>query len=459
MNAIQKIISTQKAFVRSGATRSLKFRLNALCKLKKGILYKTDTIIEAIQGDYYRPSVEIYSSEIIPVLAEIDQAIKNLNRWIKKRPHPVANIVRPASCYSVPQARGCVLIIGPWNYPFTLVISPLVSSIAAGNATIVKPSENSPNTAQCIKELFSTLFPADFISTILGGAEVVQDIIKTGVNFVFFTGGINAGRSIMAQAALNIIPVVLELGGKSPCIVDSTVDVTSAARAIVWAKFFNAGQTCIAPDYCLVSSDIDERFTKCLQSTIRKFYGTDPLKSSSYSCMVNDLHFDRVSALLKHGKIIEGGTTDRKTRYIAPTLMADIPEESIIFQEEIFGPILPVVKYTTIDEAVTFINNRPLPLTAYVFSKNRILQNWFIEQLSIGNVVINATLHFMLAKGAPFGGTGTSGFGRYHGKAGFDAFSTEKTVFKKSILFDNPLIYPPYRFSYRFIRWFRKMLF
>lgn len=459
MSQIQETINTQKAFIQTGATISLRFRLEALRTLEKGILSHTNDIIGAVQADCMRPSLEIYTSEIIPVLAEINLAIKNLKKWSKKTSYKVSNLVKPASSYSKPQAHGSILIIGPWNYPFNLLVLPLVSSIAAGNATILKPSEISPHTAQYIKVLFSALFPANFITTILGGAEIVHEIIQAGVNFIFFTGGIKAGNSIMFQASRHITPLVLELGGKCPCLIDNPVNIDSAARAIVWAKFFNAGQTCIAPDYCLVSSAIMDRFIQSLKNIVRTFYGSDPQKSSSYSRIINDHHFERICALLKQGNIIDGGTTDRKTRYIAPTLMINVPEGSSILHEEIFGPILPIVKYTTIDEAVAFIKGRPQPLTAYVFSKDHFLQERLIERLSIGNIVINATMHFMLAKGAPFGGTGTSGFGRYHGKAGFDTFSTTKTVFRKSFVFDNQLLYPPYRFPYRFVNWLRKLIF
>lgn len=459
MNTITEIIKKQHKLFSSGVTEEIPFRYRQLRTLSSLISANREKIVDAMVADFQRPQLEIVGSEYIPVLNEIDTALRNIHTWSKRKKYPVSLLNFPSKAYSIKKPLGVCLIISPWNYPFRLLLLPLVSSIAAGNCSICKPSEFTPHINEVLKELLFSKFDSDYISFIEGDKDTVNDIIDVGVDLVFFTGSKSVGSAVMTRAAQKTIPVVLELGGKNPCIIDKSTNPVIAARRVVWGKFFNAGQTCVAPDYCLVHRDIMDQFIQNSKRSIEHFFGKDPKHSSSFGRIVNERHFDRIVAMLGKGRILIGGNYDRETLYIAPTLIDSISSDSSLLAEEIFGPLLPIISYSEINEAISIIKSNPLPLACNVFSSDNKILELIDKNVHTGNLCINGTLHLMMTKGMPFGGVGASGFGRYHGKAGFDTFSYEKAILCKSIKWEIPANYPPYRIAPALLHTFRKLLF
>jgi aldehyde dehydrogenase (NAD+) len=414
-----------------------------LSRLRDAISHFEGHILEALRRDLNKPRVEGYAAEVHHCLAEISFALKNLKRWMRPR--------RVGGSKLFPLSRGCIvceplgtcLIISPWNYPFSLAILPLVASVAAGNCTVIKPSEISKNTETVIFEMISRYFDKEYISVIRGGAETSKELLKERFDYMFFTGGETVGKIVMKAAADNVTPVTLELGGKSPCIVDQDCNFRKAARRITWGKFLNAGQTCVAPDYLLVQENAKDRLITSIQECILEFYGENPQDSKDYGRIINVNHFDRLSELLGQGKIVFGGKTDREGLYISPTLITDVPEDAKIMKEEIFGPLLPVLAFDRVSEAVDFVKRRPKPLALYVFSRDKDFQRTVLSETSSGGVCMNDTIIHLTAHRLPFGGVGNSGFGKYHGKAGFDTFSNQKSVLRQTLLFDVPRRFPP----------------
>jgi aldehyde dehydrogenase (NAD+) len=345
--------------------------------------------------------------------------------------------------FVVSEPLGTCLIISPWNYPFSLAILPLIASMAAGNCTVIKPSEISKNTETVIFEMISEYFDEKYISLFCGGPEISKELLKERFDYIFFTGGETVGKIVMKAAADNVTPVTLELGGKSPCIVDENCDFQKAAKRITWGKFLNAGQTCVAPDYLLVQENVKDRLITGIRKCIFEFYGENPQDSGDYGRIINENHFNRLNEFLKEGEVIFGGKTNRERLYISPTLIEEIPEDAKIMKEEIFGPLLPVLKFDQVSEAVDFINTRTKPLALYVFSRDKDFQRKIISETSSGGVCINDTIVHLTASRLPFGGVGNSGFGKYHGKAGFDTFSNQKSVLRQTLLFDIPRRFPP----------------
>lgn len=441
--AVQDILQQQRKFFFAGKTKDIAFRLSQLKNLKQAILDNTDEIISALKADLNKPTFEAYLLEI-GVVKEIDYAIKNLKNWTK--PKKVATPLEqlPGSAFIYPEPLGVVLIIAPWNYPFQLTISPLVGAIAAGNCAIVKPSEISPNTSSIIAKICQKTFDPDYISVVEGGVETSQQLLQQKFDHIFFTGGTAIGKIVMEAAAKNLTPVTLELGGKSPCIIDSDINIEYTARRIAWGKFINAGQTCIAPDYLLVNQTIKKPLLESIKNCLQEFYGDDPEKSPDFARIINQKQFNRLVELLKSGEIILGGKTNPETCYIAPTLIDKVSLDAPIMQEEIFGPILPVIEYNNLEEAISLVNNQPKPLALYFFSKNQEYQQQILEKTSSGGVCINDTIMHIGISELPFGGVGNSGIGSYHGKASFDTFSHQKSVLKKSFLLDIKVRYAPY---------------
>jgi acyl-CoA reductase-like NAD-dependent aldehyde dehydrogenase len=354
-----------------------------------------------------------------------------------------------------PDPLGIVLIISPWNYPFALAISPLIGAIAAGNCAVIKPSESTPTVSQVIAEIIQQTFSTTEMAVVEGDAIISQQLLMEKFDHIFFTGGTKIGQLVMEAAAKNLTPVTLELGGKSPCIVDTEIDLEETAKRIAWGKFLNAGQTCIAPDYLLVEKSIKESLITKLQECIVNFYSTNPQTSPDYCRIVNDHQFNRLKALLKDGDILTGGQTDLEEKYIAPTLMTNVSLESELVQEEIFGPILPILDYANLEDAIAFINQRPKPLALYLFSNNKSKQERILEATSSGGVCINDTIFQVGVIDLPFGGVGPSGMGAYHGKATFDTFSHYKSVLKKSFRFELNIRYPPYGNK---LNWIKRLL-
>ena len=440
---ISKLVRQQRSFFGAGNTKEISFRLEQLKRLKQAILDNQTAIISAMKADLNKPVFEAYGFEI-GVLKEIDYAIKHIRSWAK--PKKVATPLEqfPSSAVIYPDPLGVVLIISPWNYPFQLMISPLVGAIAAGNCAILKPSELAPHTSSVLANLFQKNFDPAYISVVEGGVETSQLLLQEKFDHIFFTGGTAVGKIIMAAAAKHLTPVTLELGGKSPCIVDADINLEHTAKRITWGKFINAGQTCIAPDYLLVDKTIKKDLVENIKNCLQEFYGNEPENSPDYARIISQKHFSRLAAFLNNGEIIAGGKTDPESLYIAPTVIDNISVDAPVMQEEIFGPILPIIEYNTLSEAIAFVNERPKPLALYLFSKNKDYQERVLRETSSGGVCINDTVMQVGVPDLPFGGVGSSGIGSYHGKASFDTFSHQKSVLKKSFLMDLKWRYAPY---------------
>jgi aldehyde dehydrogenase (NAD+) len=439
-----EIIAKQRQFFQTGKTKDLAFRIAQLQILKQLVMENKPAIIQALKSDLHKPEFETYATEI-GVNKEIDYALKHINNWTKPKKAAVPWDLFSYSAKIYPEPLGVILIIGPWNYPFQLIISPLVGAIASGNCTIIKPSEFAPHTSNLISELIHKYFSPEYITVIPGSVETSQQLLAEKFDHIFFTGGTAIGKIVMAAAAEHLTPVTLELGGKSPCIIDTDINLEHTAKRITWGKFINAGQTCIAPDYLLVDQKIKPDLINALKKYLEEFYGENPATSPDYARIIHQKHFHRLTNLLKCGKVIIGGETKPEELYIAPTLLDNVSLEDAVMQDEIFGPILPIIEYTDINEAITLINSRPKPLALYLFSQNKNLQKRILQETSSGGVCINDTVMQVAVSSLPFGGVGDSGMGSYHGKASFNTFSHYKSVLQNSLPWDIDWRYAPYQ--------------
>ncbi len=443
MSAIPTLIQRQRTFFNTGNTYPVTFRIEQLKHLKQAILKHQHAIAAAAKADLGRPEFEAYFE--MGVMAELNLALKRLKKWVKpKRVAPQVEHL-PATAWIQPEPLGVILVIAPWNYPFQLMISPLIGTIAAGNCTILKPSELAPKTSQVITTLIKETFDSNYVAVVEGGVKTSQQLLAEKFDHIFFTGGPQVGRIVMAAAAEHLTPITLELGGKSPCIVDVGVRLDYTAKRIAWGKFINAGQTCLAPDYLVVDRRIKSDLIKHLQQAIHAFFGEDPVQSPDFARIVNDRHFFRLQNLLSTETPVIGGQTIPEERYIAPTVIDRVSWDSPIMEDEIFGPILPVLQYDDIDEAISQIKIKPKPLAFYLFSNNPQIQDKVLHSSSSGTICFNDTVLQFGAWNLPFGGVGTSGIGKYHGQASFDTFSNQKSVLKRHIWPDLPMRYPPYR--------------
>jgi aldehyde dehydrogenase (NAD+) len=440
--SITNLIQDQRRFFASGQPRDVDFRLAQLAKLRDAIIANQDHIIAAVQADLGRPPFEAYFE--IATLGEIKLAIKQLKTWVKPRKVSTSIDVFPASAWVQPEPLGVALIIGPWNYPFQLLLSPLVGAIAAGNCAILKPSEHAPHTAGLVADLIRSVFDSNYVAVVEGDAEVSQQLLAEKFDHIFFTGGTEIGRIVMQAAAKNLTPVTLELGGKSPCIVDRTTRLDYAAKRIAWGKFINAGQTCIAPDYLLVDRTVKVEFMTHLLKAIQDLYGDDPAASPDFARIINQRQLTRLKSLLNSGKVVLGGDVNEADRYISPTVLDEVTWTDLVMESEIFGPILPVLTYDRLDEAIDQINARPKPLALYVFSEDKAVQDRVLRSTSSGGVCINDTVMQVSLSSLPFGGVGDSGMGSYHGRASFDTFSHYRSVLKRSMKFELNWRYAPY---------------
>jgi len=439
---VTDIIRKQRDFFATGKTKDVKWRLEQLKRLKQAVVDDQEAIINAVKADLGRPEFEAYFE--IAAITEINYAIKHLKSWVKPKKVGVGLEQFPASGKIYPEPLGVVLIISPWNYPFQLLISPLVGAIAAGNCAVLKPSEISAHTSTAIANLIQKTFDPAYIAVVEGDADTSKALLAEKFDHIFFTGGTTIGKIVMEAAAKHLTPVTLELGGKSPCIVDADTDLKDTAKRITWGKYLNAGQTCIAPDYLLVDQQIKSDLLTEVQKCVRDFYGQEPEKSPDYARIISHRHFDRLVPLLKDGEIVIGGQTRPEDKYIAPTVIDGVSWDSPVMEEEIFGPILPVLEYQDLNDAIAQINARPKPLALYLFSKDKHKQQYVLQQTSSGGVCINDTVMQVGVTTLPFGGVGDSGMGNYHGKASFDTFSHFKSVLKKGFWFDLNWRYPPY---------------
>ncbi|HRX15586.1 MAG TPA: aldehyde dehydrogenase [Spirochaetota bacterium] len=444
MKSIKSVMENLEKYYRSGATIPVDFRIKTLRDLYNNIKENQNAIIRALSRDLHKPAFETYATEIGIVLDEIRKTCSHLKKWA--RPKRVSTPMHQfyASSYIIKEPYGTVLIISPWNYPFQLAISPLIGAVAAGNTVMIKPSEISPNTSKIMASIITKSFDSGHVSVVQGDVKTSTEILKQKFDYIFFTGSTVVGRVVMKAAAENLTPVTLELGGKSPALVYKDANLSLAAKRIVWGKFMNAGQTCVAPDYCFIHSEIKEQFTEELCRVIKEFYGDDPSKSPFYARMINQSHYTRVKSYIKQGKVICGGSSNDKSRYIEPTIIEGASPKSAVMCDEIFGPILPVMFYDDISTALEFINARPKPLALYIFSASRGFQKHVLNETRAGGVTINDTVVHLVNPKLPFGGVGHSGMGSYHGKYSFDTFSADKPVMIRSTKIDIPFRYPPY---------------
>ncbi|HDB6366434.1 TPA: aldehyde dehydrogenase, partial [Staphylococcus aureus] len=434
------------------------FRKEQLKKLSKAIKSYESDILEALYTDLGKNKVEAYATEIGITLKSIKNARKELKNWTKTKNVDTPLYLFPTKSYIKKEPYGTVLIIAPFNYPFQLVFEPLIGAIAAGNTAIIKPSELTPNVARVIKRLINETFDANYIEVIEGGIEETQTLIHLPFDYVFFTGSENVGKIVYQAASENLVPVTLEMGGKSPVIVDETANIKVASERICFGKFTNAGQTCVAPDYILVHESVKDDLITALSKTLREFYGQNIQQSPDYGRIVNLKHYHRLTSLLNSEQmnIVFGGHSDEDERYIEPTLLDHVTSDSAIMQEEIFGPILPILTYQSLDEAIAFIHQRPKPLSLYLFSEDENATQRVINELSFGGGAINDTLMHLANPKLPFGGVGASGMGRYHGKYSFDTFTHEKSYIFKSTRLESGVHLPPYKGKFKYIKAFFK---
>ncbi|SHR53991.1 aldehyde dehydrogenase [Mycobacteroides abscessus subsp. abscessus] len=456
MENYDSLILKQKAFFRSGATKELSYRIQALEKLREAIRKNEQSLFHTLKEDLNKSEFEAYATEIGVVLEEIRFTLKHINDWVKpeKVKTPVSHIGSTSYIYSDPY--GVVLIIAPWNYPFQLAIAPLIGAIAAGNCAILKPSELTPKTSALLKRIITELFPEEYIAVVEGGVEASQALLAEDVDYIFFTGSVPVGKVIMEAAAKNLTPVTLELGGKSPCIVHHDANVKLAAKRIAWGKFINAGQTCVAPDYLYVHESIRDEFLQEIQLVTHELYGAKALENPEYTRIVSKRHFDRLLTFLNNGDMFMGGGSNEETLTIEPTVLTEITWNDPIMQDEIFGPILPVLPYRELSEVIDGIHKHPNPLALYLFSENESIQQEVLHQLSFGGGCINDTVYHLASPYLPFGGVGSSGIGTYHGKGSFDTFSHRKSVLKQTTKFDLPFRYPNMKDGLKKLKWFLK---
>lgn len=449
---ILNTIDSQRKFFSKGHTKSIDFRICQLKKLLAAIEKNEVFIIKALQKDLGRSETDAYLGDVSPLKKSIQYHIKNVKNWAK--PKKVKSMPGSKS-FIYPEPLGNILVISPWNYPFLVLIDPLIGVITAGNTAVLKPSEISSHTSEVLAKVINETFDPDYIKVIEGGVEETQFLLEQKFDLVFFTGSPQVGKIVYEAAAKNLTPVILELGGKSPCIVDKDIDFRKTADRIIWGKTFNNGQTCTAPDYVFVDKRVKEKFVQELINSIQRFYTKDPQESNFYSRIINQRHFDRLSTYLDDGKVIYGGRSDRSNLYIEPTLIEGASFDSKIMQEEIFGPILPIFEYEKIEEVINFVTSRPKPLALYVFSKSKKFYNNVVYKTTAGGMCINDVLMHVVSDEMPFGGVGNSGIGKYHGKYGFDALSNQKAIFKNTFSFDRNILYPPFKLSFK---WLKKLI-
>ncbi|AVL77833.1 MULTISPECIES: aldehyde dehydrogenase [Staphylococcus] len=456
MNSIEQSFHNSKQYFNTHETKSLKFRKKQLKQLSKSIKSYENDLLEAFQKDLGKNKVEAYATEIGFTLKNIKSARKELKNWSKTKQVNTPLFMFPTKSYIMKEPYGTVLIIGPFNYPFQLLIEPLIGAIAAGNTIILKPSEFTPNVSDVIQQIISDAFDPEYINIIQGNADTTQSLLHLPFDYIFFTGSEQVGRIVYSAASKNLTPVTLELGGKSPAIIDESANIKVASERICFGKFTNAGQTCVAPDYLLVNRKVKDELISALKKTITEFYGTNIQDSPDFGRIVNKKHYHRLNELLNihHPEITFGGQTDIDENFIAPTILDGTTFDSKIMENEIFGPILPIIAYDDFDEAIDLIRTKPKPLSLYLFSEDENSSERILNELSFGGGAINDTLMHLANPNLPFGGVGASGIGKYHGKYSFDTFSHDKSYIFKSTRLESSLLFPPYKGKFKYIKAF-----
>ncbi len=447
IDQIPDILDRHKQFFATGITKDVNFRIDQLKRLKEVIMEHETDIYDALKKDLNKSPFTSFMTEIAMVLGEIDLFISKLKKWSKPKKVRTGMVNFKANSKVYYDPYGTVLVIAPWNYPFQLTMSPLAGAIAAGNCVVVKPSEIAPATSAVMTKIIQENFVEDYISVFEGGVPVSQALLEQRFDYIFYTGSTHVGRIVYQAAAKHLTPVTLELGGKSPCIVDEDIQLNFTAKRIIWGKLLNAGQTCVAPDYILVNRKVKDALLKRMTEVIEEFYGTDPSLSDEYCKIINERHFMRLSAYIDGADIAYGGDRDMDRLYIGPTILDNVKGDDPVMQDEIFGPILPILTYDHIEEAISFVNEREKPLALYVFSKDKQIAKKVLKETSSGGACVNDTIMHLASEDLPFGGVGASGIGAYHGKHSFTTFSHQKAVLNKSTRIDVPLRYVPYKVS------------
>lgn len=449
---IKKIKALQESFFDKQNTLNIKKRIDFLKKLKKVLKKKSKNIFDALYKDLKKSDFEAFTSETMLVNKELNIMINNLKHWSKPKRVSSSLINFPSKDYLIPEPYGNILMISPWNYPFQLSLTPLIGAVAAGNTVILKPSESAPNTSKIINEIISSVFPEEWVKVIEGDASTAKKLLKEKWDYIFYTGSTRVGRFVAKAAAENLTPTTLELGGKSPCIIDSSAPIKKTAKRIVWGKFINCGQTCIAPDYILVEKKIKKDLIKRIIQEIEIAFSNKIENSKDYGRIIHENHLDKLLKSLKNQKIIYGGINNKKNLYLSPTIVDEPELNSELMLEEIFGPILPIISYENNDKIFRIIKNLEKPLAFYVFSKNKDFINLMLNKFSFGGGVVNDTLIQFANINLPFGGIGASGMGAYHGEHSFKLFSHLKPIVKRSFLFDLPQRFAPYPKSIKFLK-------
>lgn len=450
---IQTLLEGQRTFFRSGATLSVDFRIQHLKTLYATIKKYESAICGALKSDLGKSAYEGFMAEIGMVLSEISYMIRHSKKFARRKSIRTPLAQFPAHSFQQPVPYGSVLIMSPWNYPFLLTMDPLVNAIAAGNTVILKPSAYSPATSRIVEKIIGECFPTEYVAVVNGGRKENNDLLSQKFDFIFFTGSQNVGKEVLRRAAEQLTPVVLELGGKSPCIVDESANIPLAAKRIVFGKFLNCGQTCVAPDYILCENSVKDALVSEITKQIKAQYGDDPLKNKNYGKIVNEKHFSRLRSLIDHSKVRIGGQSDPASLQIAPTLMDNVVCSDAVMGEEIFGPILPVLSFDDFHAVLDDLKIKDKPLALYLFSSNKEHIRKVHRELSYGGGCINDVVIHLATSEMGFGGVGASGMGSYHGKAGFDAFSHKKSIVDKKTWLDLPMRYQPYKSKF-----FKKLL-
>lgn len=451
-----EITNRQRQFFNTGQTLSSEFRISALKKLKNGILSYEEQIYEALFKDLHKSKTESFVTEVSIVLKEIDYAVKHLKKWMKPQCTRTPLFMFPSRSHIYRQPYGVTLVIAPWNYPFQLLFSPLVGAVAAGNCVVAKPSHKTANTLKVIEKIISEVFLPEYVCSVSAEREEeMVELLSQRFDYIFFTGGPHFGHRVMQSAARFLTPLTLELGGKSPCIVDSDAHIKVAARRIAWGKFLNCGQTCVAPDYLFVHRSVKEPLLYELKTVITDFFGEDPLQSPDYGRIVSDAHFNRLFSLMQAGHIVFGGATEAASRYIAPTLIDNIRLDDAIMQEEIFGPLLPILEFSDTEQIRNYLLTQEKPLALYYFTSNSEKARQMLTYTTSGGACINDVVMHVANPYIPFGGVGNSGMGNYHGKYSFYTFSHTRSVVKSSPFIDIRLKYPPYK---KKLNWMKRLI-
>lgn len=451
---IVQLIEAQRRFFGTRSTFDINFRISMLKKLRANIVKYESEITEAIRQDLGKPPYESYMCEVGLALGEIRFVLRHIRRWARTRRVPTHLGNFPSRSMVVQEPYGTVLIMSPWNYPFLLSIEPMIGAIAAGNTVVLKPSNYSPFATQILQKIISESFPAEYVTVITGGRDENTALLEQKFDYIFFTGSVKVGKLVMAKASQHLCPVTLELGGKSPVIIDRTANLKLAARRVCFGKHVNCGQTCIAPDYVMIEECVKEEFIRHYRECIHEMFGDNILQNPSWGKIVNRKHYDRLQGLILPEKVIIGGKGNADTLQIEPTVMDNVTSEDAIMKEEIFGPILPILTFKSIEECEQFVSGRPKPLACYIFTNDKNIEKTFSRYISFGGGCINDTINHICTEHMGFGGVGNSGMGAYHGKLTFQTFSHAKSMIRKSQLIDLPMRYQPYRKVFeRLIHW------